>query len=180
MANLDLSVKEWLDHEDSLCREERLARLKWLVSKMPSVDYLFFRGGPISKYLFEEARYCYVYGQFLATIVIGLAFIEHTLAALFYMIGRADLERASLIKLLKEGLNYEWLTKIEFENLQHARQIRNPITHFRKPGNDDSIVKRGIIKNEHPYEIIEKDARYVMETVLKLLGTSLLSVTSNQ
>ena len=84
MSNSDLSPEEWLTREDSACREDRLARLDWLVRKMPDVDYLTFPGGLISKHLFEEARYCFVYGQFLAVIVLGLSYIEHTLAALFY------------------------------------------------------------------------------------------------
>ena len=95
--------EDWLDREDALCQEDRLARLDWLAARIPNAEYLVFPGAPMSKYLFEEARYCFVYGQFLATVVLGLSYIEHNLAALFYGSGRNDLERASISALLKEA-----------------------------------------------------------------------------
>ena len=170
MNNINSTVEEWLTSEDSICRQDRLARLNWLASKAPDTEYWAFLGGPMSKYLFEEARYCFVYGQFLATIVLGLSYIEHTLAGLFYASGRNNLERASISTLLKEALNYGWIDQTEFDNLQHAREIRNPVTHFRRPGYDDTIEYRAVMENELPYTIIEEDARHVMETVLHLLG----------
>lgn len=170
MKNSISMAEEWLTREDGICRKDRLARLEWLANKLPDAEYWTFSGGLISKYLFEETRYCFVYGQFLATIVIGLSYIEHTLASLFYAIGRDDLERANISTLLREALNCGWMNQIEFDNLQRARETRNPITHFRRPGHDETIEYRAVTENELPYIIIEEDARHVVETVLHLLG----------
>jgi len=170
MTNSISTAEEWLTREDDICRQDRLARLNWIASKSPDTEYWTFPGGLISTYLFEEARYCFVYGQFLATIVLGLSYIEHTLASLLYMSGRRDLARANISTLLKEALNCGWIEQAEFDNLQHARKIRNPITHFRRPGYDDTIEYRTVRENELPYTIIEEDARHVMKTVLHLLG----------
>src|SRR2546425_1893912 len=74
------SAEEWLEREDTVAREGRLARLEWIAAQIPEVDWMVFGCGPISKYVFEEARYCYVYGQFLASIMLGLAFVEMSLA----------------------------------------------------------------------------------------------------
>jgi hypothetical protein len=74
--------------------------------------------------------------------------------------------------LLKEALNCTWINQIEFDNLQRAREIRNPITHFRRPGYDGTIEHREVMENELPYTINEEDARHVMETVLHLLSKS--------
>jgi len=166
----NISAEEWLDREDTICRQDRLKRLQWLVDRIPEANYWTFPGGLMSKFLFEEARYCFVYGQFLATIVLGLSYIEHTLAALFYASGRNDLERANISTLLEEALKYNWIDQEEFDNLQRARKIRNPITHFRRPGYHDTIEFRSVMKNENPYAVIEEDARQVMEIVLRLLG----------
>ncbi len=165
-----MSSEEWLTREDSICRDDRLARLDWLARKMTHTDYLTFPGGLISKYLFEEARYCFVYGQFLAVIVLGLSYIEHTLAALFYRAGRNDLERATISTLLQEARNNGWVTQAEFDKLQRAREVRNPVTHFRRPLHDETVEYRAVTQDELPYTIVEEDARYVMETVLHLLG----------
>jgi len=172
MNDTELSSGEWLTREDSVCRQDRLARLDWLASRMPAAEYWAFPGGLMSKYLFEEARYCFVYGQFLATIVLGLSYIEHTLAALFYAAGRNDLERATMSKLLQEGLDCGLIDQHEFENLEHARRVRNPVTHFRRPLHTNTLEYRAVTQSELPYTIIEEDARHVMETALHLLGKS--------
>ena len=170
MINNFSNTEEWLTKEDNICRQDRLVRLRWIASKAPDTEYWAFPGGLISKYIFEESRYCFVYGQFLATIVLGLSYIEHTLAGLFYTSGRDDLERASISKLLTEALDYGWINQTEFENLQRARKVRNPVTHFRKPGYEDTVEHRSVLKNEVPYHILEEDAQHVMEAVLHLLG----------
>lgn len=170
--NSNLASEEWLTREDNVCRQDRLARVNWLATNGPDAQYWVFPGGPMSKYLFEEARYCFVYGQFLATIVLGLAYIEHTLAGLFYASGRNGLERAGISILLQEALACDWIGQAEFDNLQRARRIRNPVTHFRRPLHSDTIEYRTVMQDELPYTIIEEDARHVMQTVLHLLGRS--------
>ena len=91
---------KWLNDEGSRCFEDRLSRLEWLIDHSPAGEYWTFPGGLLAKRLFEETRYSFVYAQFLATILLGLAYIERTLAALFYGAGRNDLERAGLSVLL--------------------------------------------------------------------------------
>jgi len=67
--------EEWLAHEDMNCKSDRVARLDWLASITPEAEYLTFPAGLTAKYLYEEARYSFVYGQFLASILLGFAFI---------------------------------------------------------------------------------------------------------
>jgi hypothetical protein len=167
--------EEWLSREDIICRDDRLLRLRWLSENAPISKYWTFPGGLISKYLFEETRYCFVYGQFLATIVLGLSYIEHTLAGLFFVSGRNDLKRVGISTLLEEALDYNWITQEEFSNLDHARKVRNPVTHFRGPGQDDTVEYRAAIESELPYKIIEEDAKHVMVTVLNLVGKNAIS-----
>ncbi len=81
---------------------------------MPEKEYLTFPGGWIAKHLFEEARYCFVYAQFLASISLGMAYIEHTLAALLFGTGRSHLERANISELLSEAVSLNWPKVSEF------------------------------------------------------------------
>lgn len=172
MTTSNSTPDNWLAREDSTCREGRLARLSWLANKTPTKEYWLFPGGLTSKLLFEEARYCFVYGQYLATIVLGLSYIEHTLAGLFLAAGRSDLERGTISNLLQEALNYNWISQTEHGHLQNARLIRNAVTHFRRPGHSESVEYRAVTQNEPPVVIVEDDARYVMETALHLLGNT--------
>lgn len=164
----DLNPEKWLDREDVVARNGRLERLKWMSNQMPKVNWMIFGCGPTSKYLFEEARYSFAYGQFLASIMLGMAFIELSLAGAFYGSGRNDLQKTGIADLTKEALNYGWLNKDEFEALNRIRKLRNPITHFRPPGHDERIETRAYMEKTDDYDLIERDAYQVMQTLFKL------------
>jgi hypothetical protein len=161
---------EWLAREDRVCFEDRLTRLRELEEQTPLAEYWPFHGGLMSKYLFEEARYCFVYGQYLAVIVLGTAFVERMLAAEFYASGRDDLERAGIAKLLEEAKKLAWLSSEEYEAFERARQIRNPVTHFRRPGHADDISSRALKANDYPYAVIEQDARTILTAVMHMVA----------
>ncbi|MGK9370152.1 hypothetical protein ACSSWA_14740 [Melioribacter sp. Ez-97] len=166
---MEQSVKDKIVNEDSVCKDERIKRLEWLISNTPSKEYFIFHGGSIEKYLFEETRYCFVYAQFLAAIVLGFSFIEHTLTALCFASGRNDLERANISKILDEAKILGWLSNIEYQNLMKAKKIRNSVIHFRKPLDEETVDFKAVIENKHQYEIIEEDAKYVLQVMLKLI-----------
>lgn len=161
---------EWLDNEDKVCRSERLSRLEWLEHQFPNINYSQFHGGLVSNSLFEEARYTYVYGQYIATIMLCLSFIETTLGSLFYSFGRNDLQRASISDLLKEAKNEDLITDSEFEVFDRIRRMRNPLIHFRRPGHEERIEYRAIKEEKYFYEVIEEDAKVALGAVLKLMG----------
>ena len=123
----------------------------------------------MSKFLFEEMRYCFAYGQFLATVVLGFAYIEQTLAAKFFAAGRDDLERAPIAELLREAKRHGILSGDEVTGLDRIRCTRNPVTHFRRPLAEDSVEVRSLRQSEHPYEVLERDAQAVILAALKVL-----------
>lgn len=160
---------EWLIQEDSRCFKDRHSRLEWLIAASPAAEYWIFPGGLNAKSLFEEARYCFVYAQFVATILVSLAYIELTLAALFYGAGRDDLERESLKKLLSEARSNGVLGERESQELERIRGYRNAYAHFRRPGHRDSLETRAVRGNAMPYAVIEQDATTAMAAALRLV-----------
>ena len=124
----------------------------------------------MAKRLFEEARRSFVYGQYLASIVLGMSYIEHTLAGLLYAAGRSDLERSNISKLLGEAVELGWLTAVEVESLDHARTLRNSVAHFRRPLGEGTIEVRALAENEDPYALLEEDARHVIRAAFHILG----------
>ena len=163
---------KWLNDEDSRCFEDRLSRLEWLISNSPAGEYWTFPGGLHAKSLFEEARYCYVYAQFLATILLGLAYVELTLAALFYGAGRYDLERARLSVLLREAYAEGVIGDGESQDLERIRKVRNAYAHFRRPGHENSMEARALLEDGSPYDVIEQDATAVITAAIKIVVTN--------
>ena len=174
----DADLANWLRDEDSKCYEDRLSRLKFLAEQTPTEGYWSF-DGLAGKYLFEEARYCFVYGQFLATILLGIAYLETALAASFYVSGRNDLQRASFSELLDEALSVGRISMDEYQEMNRVRNWRNSYGHYRRPSHEGRIEKRAfkgetLEGNELPYDIIERDAIAVMRLLLRMVGKGII------
>lgn len=166
-------AETWVEHEDMVGRVDRVARLDWLATNYPSSNMGFMlNGGWLSQGLLEEAKYCFAYGQFLATAILGVAFVERVLAARFYAAGRDDLERAGGQILLREARTSGWISGEEFERLDRVRQLRNPIVHFRRPLERGTIELRAVETDTHPEELVESDAKEVLASVFRILQGS--------
>jgi len=170
MDNFEAEAIEWLDNVDTEDREGRISRLSWVIGQMPDQEVVTFKGGIMTLYLFDEARVCYVYGLYLATITMGMAYIEQSIAAIFYAHGKQDIAKQSADILFTEALNEGLISQSDYENLKRIRSTRNPITHFKKPLSSNTLERKSVEQNQHPALLIEGDAKFVMESVFKLLG----------
>ena len=168
-------ARHWLTNEDSKCFDERLGRLTWLAEHTPEGEYWTFPGGFLAKSSFEEMRYSFAYAQYLATILIGLAFIERTLSAVFYGWGRDDLQRANLSTLLDEALDSNVISKDEHKELSEIRKLRNSYAHFRKPGHSQGVEYRATNEDVAFYDIVERDAITVLAAALRLVDKRLFN-----
>lgn len=168
----DTEAREWVEHEDIVGQDDRIARLSWLINSYPSSETGFLiNGGWLSGQLLEETKYCFVYGQFLAVAILGFAFIERVLAAQLYGSGRSDLERASGHNLLKEALERNFISEEEFQQFDAVRRLRNPMAHFRRPYSPDTFEYRAVQQDTHPYQIVQSDAEKILKSVLHVLHT---------
>ena len=170
----DATARKWLGHEDSVCHEDRIARLVWMAEHTDLDGYQVFGGGLLANSLYEEMDYCFVYGQFLAASVLGLAYIERTIAAYFYRTGCDKLERASLQDLLAEALSRSIISRDQWKELERIRRTRNVYAHFRRPGHQESVECRAAADDESFYGIIEQDAISVVEAALCIASLRLM------
>lgn len=164
-----MNAEDWIIHEDSVTQQDRVTRLQWLLDKAPKNEIWLFHGGNLSQELFEQSRYCFAYGLYLATIILGLSFIEHTLGALFFTTGRNDLERASISKLIQEAFNEGWINLQEKCDIEQANKLRNEITHYRKPLDTNSQLQQTKMGRIDIEALLEQKAHEVMLIVFKIL-----------
>lgn len=174
------SPEEWLQSEDEGCRPQRAERLAWLLSVTPSAKIWTFSGGWLGLHLFEEARYSYVYGQFLATTILGFAYVERSLASLLYRDGRDDMERARSETLFREARRAGLLTEDELAALDKARRLRNALTHFRRPLDKSLPETRSYEEDREPHEVVEDDARLVLEAAFRLVEKQAVNLGSER
>ncbi|MDP3183185.1 MAG: hypothetical protein Q8M54_10270 [Desulfobaccales bacterium] len=112
--------------------------------------------------------------SFLASAILGFAYVERALVAMFYGAGRNDLQRANSENLFQEAYAAGWITDQELEIFDKARRLRNPLVHFRKPGHKDSIELRAVQDERHPYNIIEDDAKHILNLVFRLVALNVV------
>ncbi|HWB45881.1 MAG TPA: hypothetical protein VG900_10610 [Hyphomicrobiaceae bacterium] len=167
-----VTAANWLNQEDERDRQGRVSRLQWLAARAPKSDSRIFHDGMAARVLFEEARYCFVYGQFVAVILLGVAFIERSLAARIYGAGDNALERAHLPTLLPIARERGWLTAEECARIDALRDKRNPLAHFRGLGDPTRFEWKAVLRNVAPYTVFEEDARTVLETALHYVERS--------
>lgn len=172
VEDASLTAEDWLAREDSREHQARIARLKWLAERVPQSDPWIFHDGIASRVLFEEARFCFVYGQFVAVILLGVAFLERSLAARIYGAGESALERVHLPSILPIAQERGWLTAEECARIDALRDKRNPLAHFRGPGDPSRFEWRAVLRNVAPYTMFEEDARAVLETALHYVERS--------
>lgn len=165
-----MNAEEWVAREDSLSKQGRISRLQWLIDQTPEIQFWLFHGGILSHDLFEQTRYCFVYGQYLATIILGLSFIEHTLASLFYASGTDKYERANISVLIEEASKSGWISLEEKLEIDKAKEIRNNVTHFRKPGDDSSLEMKTYGIPEEVEILFDSNARQIMLIVFRILN----------
>ena len=86
---------------------------------------------------------------------------------MFYASGRDDLKRSSSKKLFQEAQDEGWISKEEFDLFEKARNLRNPLTHFRTPMHEELPEFRALREGAEPHEIIDGDARQILEVVFR-------------
>lgn len=135
---------------------DRLERLKYLNSIFPK-GYGFLSGMETA-YVFDEAKMTFINGEFISTIMLAQAFIEHKL--------QACLASKGLIKESKNGLKSmtmclrrkKLVNEFLLNKIDHLRKIRNPFSHLR-PGDESSVSERIFLEKQGPLLIMEKDAK---------------------
>jgi hypothetical protein len=167
---MKMNSKGWILNEDAVTLQDRTERLQWMSEISPQNDDWLFHGGILTKSLFEETRYCFVYGQFLAAITLGLSFLERTLASVQFGQGKDHLEREGVKKLCDSALEKGLITQAEYVQIEKARKDRNRILHFRQPGNEDTIEYISISNNAQPFALFEEEARSVIKIIFILLS----------
>lgn len=164
-------IENWLRSEDKNSFNERRIRLRWLIDEFGSFDNIIAHyGGFISYRAFEEARRCYLYGEFIAVVLLSQIVLEHTLAGLFQMEGRDDLNCAGFKKLLDEAIRLGYTSQQEYDVFNTIRKLRNPYVHYRSPMNSEHIGQRIVMNDMTPFEIFETDAQVALKVVFRLLN----------
>ena len=165
------AAQKWINNEDTSpeARAGRLSRLEWIAENYPLSGKHVGFPGMMAMDLFEEMRYCYVYGQFLSCIFLGLAFIEKAIASRFHM--RGDEPPRGFRGMLRVAAEEGIIRGEDVEAIEEAAAIRNAAAHFRPPGEDGWALRIALEGNPR-HEVYESNAKAVILAVFQFMRHS--------
>lgn len=172
VGQLDRKPENWLSADNIMFSQNGSVRLQWLLNLTPRPTEWVFPGGSTTISLFEACSFCYVNGQFLASMILGLSFVEHTLNSLFAAAGRKGQEDMDIETLGREALSEGLITEDIFNDIVDAGNKRNTILPFRKPVSIQAVGNHFDKERRLESSGYEADAKRVMVAVSHFLDKS--------
>ena len=154
-----INALKWFDENT---RVERAKRIDWASSLYQSPGLVSGEDVPLS--MMEEARVCFVNGQYMATVLCATSVVEHLLVA--------ELE-GTLPGKPTFGNSIDAAEKAQIypaamiKDLRELNELRNPLAHRRDACDPSTLVNRYLEKRVHPNAIKEHDACHSLEVMYK-------------
>ena len=160
---------QWLEQEDAASRPTRISRLAFVANEYGPPRHLLIPGGFVPAHAFEEARWCYVNGQFIGCVLLCQVILEHILAGQFYLMGKDRIAESGFKNLCTKAEKELFISAEERQLFDSLRVKRNPYVHPRGMDRTDRIERRMMLEESGMDEILDKDARLAIGTVFRLL-----------
>jgi hypothetical protein len=121
----------------------------------------------------DEARRCFVHGQYVATLMLAASFIEHKLsdALRSKALVKDSPSFASAIELA--GSNQLFPSDL-LVRTERIRQIRNPFAHRKPDNHQHSLGNRFLSQGVHPQTVIESDAALAIQAMYEYFSLTLV------
>jgi hypothetical protein len=144
----------------------RADRIRWLSTAMPlRTSYMM----PLeSLKVFQEARDCFVYGQYVATVVLAAAFVDHWLGGILTGRGSRKVAAKGLADITQYCRDNDVLPGILCDRVDALRRIRNPFVHLKSFDHEHSLGQRMLRQKTHPDTILEADAKDAIVTMFSI------------
>lgn len=145
-----------LEELDTMDRPERAERHIWIGKHHVHVGGGYWERTETSAVM-QEARSSYVSGNFIATLVLALAYSEHVIIdALTLPPKKRTPTLADAIKLAREA---DLFPGDLLDGAAKLSQFRNPYIHRRDSDDKNTMGQRVQNRKSHPVTILEQDAR---------------------
>lgn len=170
--SLRIKLLEALEQSDNWRRHGRADRILWLSKHQTAYGLI---SGPVDTMtVLGEARDCFVEGHYVAALLLGVAFIEHTL-----MDELKDRHLDSKVRNFADAIRHARENTL-FPNdllsrVDALRKIRNPFAHRAAPDHQHSFGIRFKARGVHPYIILEADAKEALEVMYAFFRLTLRS-----
>lgn len=133
---------KWFDENT---RVERAKRIDWASSLYQSPGLVSGEVVPLS--MMEEARICFVNGQYMATVLCATSVVEHLLVAESTLTWKPMLGKS--IDAAEKAQIYSGAM---VNDLRELNELRNPLAHRRDASDPSTLANRYMAKQVHPMQ----------------------------
>lgn len=156
------------DQESFLERKERWKFLR-LHTEPPDIGWAV-PGSVLSAFVMWEAGRCFIGGNFIATVLLIQAFVEHSLARVMVLSKNTRTRKLSFKQLIDAAVAAKEISLPLAAKLHKLRALRNPFVHPADETWPPAYYTRAIAQaGGDPYKLNEADARFAIEVVAKYI-----------
>jgi hypothetical protein len=154
---------------------ERAARVRWLSDIIPK-DRMF--GMALETGLvFEEAKASFVYGNFVAAIVLAASFVEHWFIASLGDRGYEKEASQGLAAAINCARNNNLVDRVILDKADRLRLIRNPFVHLKSFDHQHTVGQRMYqARSFSVVTLLEADAK---EALIAMYGVAKYAFARN-
>lgn len=148
----------------------RIERNRFLWEEFgPPADMLLIGGIP-AMFALDELMRSYVYGNFMATVLLAQAFVEQSLGGSYSLAGKDHIVKKGFAGLIDAARDDAQITPEVADALHHLRRMRNPYTHHTIGKGKRSYMGR-IAESAFmlPEDLVVEDAKFAVRTVVDFL-----------
>jgi hypothetical protein len=126
---------------------------------------------PESVYVLHEAGNAFIYGQYVATVMLSQAFMEHILQIHLQNRNATAIARKGLGAIVKYMREREPRHKFVIEKVDAVRRFRNPFTHLRDSDDPDTLMQRVRVTATNPDKVLEDEAKKALAVMYQVAMT---------
>jgi hypothetical protein len=125
----------------------------------------FLISGIASMFALDELKRSFIYGNFMATVMLCQAFAEHSLGAMYSLSGNDAIAKKGFKALIEQALKDGHIPATLAATLHALRTMRNPYSH----SNYQSYLNRLCAARAAPEDLVVEDAKAAICAVVDYL-----------
>lgn len=159
-----------LEKYDMETLSDRVGRLRWVDKILPK-GYAFMMP-PETAYIFDEAKMAFINGEFIGTLLLASAFVEHWLGMHLESKGYQKEAQKGLAAIIDCARTNSLVHGQVLNKADHLREIRNPFVHLKPFAYKHRVTQRAMSALSQPVDLMERDAKEALSIMYTIARAS--------
>lgn len=169
----DEYIHQDLSEGEGAATQMRKERFRFLWQEFGPPANMMLMGGLPALLALHELKASYLYGNFMATVLLAQVYVEVTLAGSYVLSEKEDLVNSSFATLIDAASDDDLISPNIATAFHRLRRMRNPYTHYTMGLGERSYMGRLLSSNcTDPEELAVEDAKFAIRTVVDFLRYS--------